>query len=145
MTERLSDEQVAEALRDARNGILLGMNSPEDVNIYRALWQVSANLSAALGRERRELHNLEVAAETIKGLQADLSSAKAERDEADRTVIGQDEQIEDLKAALSALQEKAKELEGYRDRYAAILERCRKTVGPCFCGVHISEVMAGQS
>jgi hypothetical protein len=34
-----------------------------------------------------------------------------------------------------------KELEEYEEKYAAILKRCRETPGPCWCGVHVSDVM----
>lgn len=41
---------------------------------------------------------------------------------------------------IARLETRVKELEHYEKKYADILERCRTSKGPCFCGVHVTLV-----
>ena len=51
---------------------------------------------------------------------------------------------EDTWVRLHSSSTNLKELIYYRDRYAEIVERCRKTPGKCFCGVHISYIQCAK-
>jgi hypothetical protein len=134
----------------------------------RKVWQdETMRLKAQLAeetaaKERSELRYARCVAQTdeeIEKLESELaamakvaeergqlfSEERNAKNDAEQREASLADDIVELKLALESERAKNAELSGYRDKYAAILEKCRKAPGKCFCGVHISHVMGDES